>query len=109
MRTRCEECGGKVGTKNVEFSLYGERVGTFPAQVCTKCGEEVFDEATSDKIDEAAKKKGLWGLEADAKVTQVGSSLAVIINKRIADFIEIKKGREVTMHPVDKHKILIEF
>ncbi len=107
-RTTCEECGGKVVRKEVEFKLYGEIVGSFPAEVCTKCSEEIFDEKTSDAIDEAAKKKGLWGLGAPATITQIGSSIAVVINKRIADFMGLKKGKEVFVHPEDKHKITME-
>ncbi|MEK6858226.1 MAG: hypothetical protein AABX39_06580 [Nanoarchaeota archaeon] len=107
-RTKCEECGGKISKKNVEFKLYEESVGFFPADVCSKCGEEVFDEETSDKIDEATKEKGLWGLESKAKITEVGSSIAVVINKRIAQFIGLKKGEEVYLHPESRSKISIE-
>ncbi|MBI2079735.1 hypothetical protein HYT84_03150, partial [Candidatus Micrarchaeota archaeon] len=57
-RKNCEECGGKILKKDIEFSLYGQSLGYFPAEVCGKCGEEVFDEKTSDKIDEIAKEKG---------------------------------------------------
>lgn len=108
MREKCDECGGKLVKKDVEVKLYGESLGFFPAEVCLKCGEEVFDESTSDKIDEIAKKKGLWGLEAKAKVTQVGSSIALVINKKIAQFIGLKKGEEVYVHPESKKKIMIE-
>ena|SRR3989338_6047687 len=107
-REQCEECDGKLIKKSVEFKLYGESVGFFPAEVCTKCGEEVFDEATSDKIDEKAKEKGLWGLGSSAKVTQVGSSIALIINKKIADFLGLKRGEEVYIHPENKRRIVIE-
>ena len=107
-RNTCEECGGKIVKKNIEFKLYGELVGFFPAEVCTKCGEEIFDEKTSDQIDEAAKKKGLWGLGADAKIIKVGSSAAVVINKKIIQFLGLKKGEEVYVHPETKRKLVIE-
>lgn len=107
-RNKCEECNGKIIKKKIEFKLYGESVGFFPAEVCTNCGEEIFDESTSDKIDEIAKEKGLWGLESKAKITEVGSSIAVVINKKIAEFLGIKKGEEVYIHPESKHKIAIE-
>ena len=94
--------------KDVLFSVYGEELGKFPVEVCTKCGEELFDEATSQKMDEVAKKKGVWGLGAPAKVTQVGSSLAVVINKRIATFLQLQKGKEVYVHPEDKNKLIID-
>lgn len=107
-RIKCEECGGKIIKKNVEFRLYDELVGLFSAEVCAKCGEEVFDEKTSDEIDKAAKEKGLWGLESKAKITEVGSSIAVVINKKIAEFIGLKKGEEVYVHPESRNKISIE-
>ena len=76
-RKICEECKGKIIKKKVEFKLYGETLGKFPAEVCLKCGEKVFDEETSDKIDEIAKKKGLWGLDAQTKINKVGTSIIV--------------------------------
>lgn len=107
-REQCEECRGKIIKKEVEFKMYGESLGFFPAEVCTKCGEEIFTEETSDNIDEIAKKKGLWGLDAKAKVTQVGSSIALVINKKIAAFLNLKRGEEVYMHPENKRKVIIE-
>ena len=108
MRNKCEECGGKIVKRDVEFKLYGEPVGVFPAEVCTKCEEEVFDEETSGSIDAAAKAKGLWGLGANATVTQVGSSTALVINKKIANFMGLKKGERVYIHPESKHRIIID-
>ncbi len=107
-RKTCEECGGKIAMKKVEFTLFGESLGHFPAEVCAKCGEEVFDEATSAAIDLRAKDKGLWGLESHTKVTQVGSSYAVIINKKIAEFAGLRPGREVHIHPESKGRIVLE-
>lgn len=107
-REKCEECGGKIVQKKVEFALYEENLGFFPAEVCIKCGEEVFDEETSDKIDAAAKQKGLWGLSARTKIGKVGTSIAVTINKQIAQFMQLQKGKEVIVHPQTKKKLLIE-
>ncbi|MBI4148126.1 hypothetical protein HY490_02440 [Candidatus Woesearchaeota archaeon] len=73
-----------------------------------KCGEELFDEKTSDRIDEVAKKKGLWGLAARTKVGKVGTSIAVTINKSIAQFMNLQKGKEVYVHPESKRKLVIE-
>ncbi len=49
-RMNCEECGGKIIKKKVSFNMYGFSLGKFPAEVCTKCGEEVFGEDMSDHI-----------------------------------------------------------
>lgn len=106
-RKKCEECGGKVVKKKVDFSLYGTSLGKFDAEVCMKCGEKVFDEKISDKIDEIAKKKGLWGLDIKTKITQAGNSLAIRIPKKIVDFLKLKKEEQVFMHPQD-HKLVIE-
>ena len=48
-RNVCEECGGKVIHKQVDYILLGEKLGKFPAEICTKCGEQVFDEKVSEK------------------------------------------------------------
>lgn len=108
MRTKCEECNGKIIKKNVPFSLYTVHLGSFPAEVCAQCGEECFDEEASEMIDDAAKTKGLWGLSARAKVGVAGDSLIIRINKRMAKFLDLKKGAEVQMHPESKNKLVIE-
>jgi len=107
-RTKCDECGGKIVNKNVEFRLYDQIVGKFPAQVCERCGEECFDEGTSDMIDEAAKTKGLWGLGAKSKVGIAGDSFIIRINKKLARFLNLKKGGEVSLNPESRHKLVIE-
>jgi hypothetical protein len=107
-RTKCEECAGRIVRQKVEFELYGVRLGKFPADVCLKCGEEVFDEQASDRIDEIAKKKGLWGLSATTKVGKCGNALDIRLNKRIADFLGIHKGSGVTIAPESKKKLVIE-
>ncbi len=107
-RTTCEECGGRIIKKEVEYVFLGERLGDFPAEVCTKCSEEVFDEAITKKIAELAKKKGLWGLNAHAKVNKVGGSLGIMIHKKIADFLSLKKGEEIIMYPESKKRLVIQ-
>lgn len=106
-RQKCEECGGKIIKKQVDFSIYGTSLGKFPAEVCTKCGEEVFDEKTSEEIDKITKQKGLWGLSKKVKIVKIGNSLAVRIPKTISDFIGLKEGKEAIIKP-EGNKILIE-
>ena len=108
-KEKCYVCEkGILKNKLVDFSMYGISLGSFPAQVCTKCGEEFFSESASDQIDEEAKKHGLWGLEADTKVTQTGSSLAVTVNKQIAQFMRLQKGKKVHLQPENRNKLVIE-
>ncbi len=101
------ECGSKLIKKKVDFSMYGENLGKFEAFVCEKCGEQLFTEEASNQIDEAAKKKGLWGLEAKTKVGKAGDSVFVRINKKIVDFYGLEQGEEVTIVPKDKKELCI--
>lgn len=70
-RQKCEECGGSTINKKVDFKIYGISLGEFPAEVCSKCGEEIFDEKVSEDIDLLAKKKGLWGLDRKVKIEKL--------------------------------------
>ena len=107
-RTKCDECGGNIVKKDVDFRLYGVSLGNFPAQVCSKCGEECFDESTSERIDVVTKERGLWGLSATSKVGIAGDSFIIRVNKRLADFLDLKKGGEVSLRPESKNKIIVE-
>ena len=68
MRTKCDECGGKIIKKKIEYCIFGVSLGKFTADVCEKCGETCFDENTSRKMTQIAKEKGLWNLETKTKV-----------------------------------------
>lgn len=103
----CPECEGNLARKKVDFSMYGESLGEFPALVCSKCGSEYFDDETTGKIEKIAKQKGLWGLESQTKIAEVGNSYAIRISKRIFDFMDLKKGEEVTIKPESKKKLVI--
>lgn len=87
--------------------MFGTYLGEFPADICTKCGESFTSSETMQKIEDIAKKKGIWGLGRKTKITQTGNSLAVRIPKELADFLHLKKGKEAYIHP-DKDKIIIE-
>ncbi len=106
-RKICEECGGKIIKKQVEFNMYGFSLGEFPAEICTKCGEEVFDEEVSDQIEKITKEKGLYGLAVKTKIGVAGNTLDIRINKRIAEFVGLKKGKEVTILPEGKNKLVV--
>jgi YgiT-type zinc finger domain-containing protein len=104
---KCYECGGKIVKKKVPFKIYGTSLGNFVAEVCSKCGEKVFDEETSHEIERLAKNKGLWGMAKKVKIVKIGNSLAVRIPKHIAEFLQLKQGKETIMHP-EKKKLVIE-
>ena len=105
----CDECGGKVVVQETSFHLHGELLGNFPAEVCQHCGEKVFGEDIADRIDSLAKEKGLWNLSSRTKVAAIGTTLGVTFSKRLIDFINLQKGKEVLITPENKKKFTIEF
>ena len=106
---KCYLCNkGNLKRKPVAYELYNEHVGDFAAEVCDLCGETFFDEATSAKITVAAKAKGLWGLEAQTKIGQSGSTLDIRLPQKIINFAGLRKGAEVTIHPESKKRIVVE-
>lgn len=46
--------------------------------------------------------------EARTKIGQVGNSIDVKINKKLAQFAGFKKGEEVRVYPEGKNKLVIE-
>lgn len=106
-RTKCEECSGRIVRKDVDYSMYGVSLGKFPAEVCTKCGEEVFDEDVSDQIEKITKEKGLYGLGTRTKVGVAGNCLDIRINKKLAKFLGLKKGEEVSISPEGRNRLVV--
>jgi len=101
----CEKGALKKG--KIREAMFGVDLGEFPAEVCIKCGESFTDEETTRKIEEAAKKKGIWGLGMKTKIMKSGNSLAVRIPKKIADRLNLKQGTEAFIHPQD-NKLIVE-
>lgn len=108
VRKLCEECKGELKRQTVDFKLFEISLGRYPAEVCQKCGEKVFAEDISDKIDAAAKKKGLWGLAATTKIGMSGTSLSLTINKKISEFMDLRLGEEVSIHPESRKRLVVE-
>ena len=107
-KMKCPICNvGVLKKKNIEEVMFGISLGKFPAELCTQCGESFTDAETTMRIEDAAKKKGIWGLEMKTKITRTGNSLAVRIPKKIADFLNLKEREEVYIHP-DSKKLVIE-
>ena len=59
------------------------------------------------KIEQVAKKKGIWDLSAVTKITKTGNSLAVRIPKKIVDYLNLKNGEEAYVHP-EGNKLVVE-
>jgi len=105
---KCPVCeSGTLKRKKIKEYMFGVYLGEFPAQVCAECGESFTDSETTQKIEDAAKKKGIWGLGAATKITKTGNSLAVRIPKKVADYLSLKNGEEAYVYPED-HKLIIE-
>lgn len=105
---RCPTCNkGNLKKAKIKEEMFGFYLGEFPAQICSKCNESFTDEKTTKMIEDAAKTKGIWGLGKKTKITKTGNSLAVRIPKEIADFLNLKEGKEAYIHP-DKNKLVIE-
>jgi len=101
----CEK--GILRKEKTKKTMFGVYLGEFPAEICNKCGESFTDSKTTQKIEDAAKKKGIWGLGAQTKITKTGNSLAVRIPKKVVDYLKIETGKEVYIHP-DGRKLIIE-
>ncbi len=101
----CEK--GELKKGMIQENMFGVDLGKFPARICTKCGESFTDEKTTQAIQQKAKKKGIWGMGKMTKIAKSGNSLAVRIPKQIADYLNLKKGKEAFIHP-ENHKIVIE-
>ena len=102
----CEK--GKLIKKTVPYSVYGIELGKFPAEVCNKCEEQWFSEETARKIEKIEKEKGLFGLSKQSKISYSGNSLIVRIPKEIVKFMNLKKEKQILIHPEGKDRLLIE-
>ncbi len=108
---KCTHCNmGEYQKKKVPYTFLGEHIGTFEGLICTHCGETLFESASSDLIEKKVREKGLWGLRARSKISEVGNGLDVRIPKPLAQFLSLKKGKEIIIEPIDRNqlKIIIE-
>ncbi len=94
--------------KKAPYSYYDIDLGEFDADICKGCGEVFFTEEASDLIDKVAKEMGLWGLEHDSKISYSGNSLMVRIPKDIVEFMQLKKGEKIKIHPEGKTRLVVD-
>src|SRR3989344_1302450 len=98
---KCTQCRiGMYEKKKVPYVFLGEPFGQFEALVCRHCGETLFEAAASDKIESEVKKHELWALRARTKICEVGNALDVRIPKSHAEFLSMKKGKDVILEPM---------
>ncbi len=88
----CDKCGKQILRKKQDYILLGQNLGKFDALVCA-CGEVMFEGTEFEKIEAAAKKKGVWGVGRAARTTigTSGNALDVRLPKSVVDFLELKK------------------
>ncbi|MFH1065867.1 MAG: AbrB/MazE/SpoVT family DNA-binding domain-containing protein [Nanoarchaeota archaeon] len=104
---KCGICRTEMKEKLVEHKEFGISLGKFPAMVCSKCNEKFYDSATVDKIQSASKKAGLFGMVSRVKAAKIGNSIAIRVPKEIAEFVHLKPGTEVIIHP-EGNKVILE-
>ena len=105
---QCPMCKkGVLKRGRIKENMFGVYLGEFPADICSKCGESFTDAETTRKIEEAAKRRGIWGMGVKTRITRTGNSLAVRIPKKLADFLKLKEGEDAYIHP-DAGKLVIE-
>ena len=106
--TLCPLCEkGTLKKGMIKESMFGVYLGEFPGEICDACKESFTDTTTMQKIEDVAKRKGIWGLGSKTKITKTGNSLAVRIPKKIADHLKLKNGKEAYIHP-ENDKLIIE-
>jgi len=103
----CPICHGKLVRRKIEYKIMEERIGIFPAEICQKCGEQFFRKEISLAIEGVARDKGIWDLRSKTKVSEVGNSLAIRINKKLSNYLNLKKGEEIIINPENKQKLVL--
>lgn len=98
----CEK--GVLSKQKVAVEKYGSLVGTFTAEVCPACGEQIFASKEAGKIEKKIKQLDLWGLPVESRIYKVGGNFVVSIKKKVAQSLGIDKPMSVTLIPQAKHK-----
>lgn len=88
--------------------MFGVSLGTYPAEVCTECGETFVDGETMDAIEAKAKELGLWGLAKKVTVRKSGNSLVVSIPADLARFLHLRGGEDALLRPEAKRRLVLE-
>lgn len=106
---KCPVCGkANLRREKRRAEQDGFDLGVYMAETCPSCGEIFWNQKDVVKMEQRAKQIGIWGLEQRTKVATVGNSLAVRIPKRLADFLRLRQGVEVLIHPLGRDKLVIE-
>lgn len=106
---KCPICDkGNLNKEMIKVEHFGVYFGDYDGLKCDSCGESFLESEATEEVIQKAKEKGIFGIEARTKVAKSGNSLSIRIPKKIAEFLKLKKGKEIKMHPADKNKLIIE-
>ncbi len=104
----CYECEkGNLKKQFVEYKQYDISLGKFEAEVCNNCSEVFYSSASVEKIEKESKAKGLFGLGAKTKIGTSGNALDIKIPKSLVTFLNVKKGQEARIEPIDKKRFQV--
>jgi YgiT-type zinc finger domain-containing protein len=105
----CPACRtGSLHRKSVRQVMFGVDLGSYPAEVCSECGEAFLTGESVHQVEARAKELGLWGRASKVKVARSGNSLVVRIPSSLARYLDLKSGQEVTVVPDQKHRLILE-
>lgn len=83
-------------------------IGKYEADVCSECGEELFDRDVVKQIEKREVELGVFGLSRETKIKKIGASYGLIIPKALVKYFNIKERLKVLLTPEGKHKLLVK-
>ena len=101
-------CGGKLKKAYTQVEFFGIDFGVRPCEVCSQCGSEYLNDETLQEIEKEVKRRKLFGLEKQARITKSGNSLVIRISPEIAKFSDIHYNDSVRMYPLAKNKLALD-
>lgn len=101
-------CGGTLKKSQCSVEFYGIDFGIRDCEMCTSCGSEYLDQEVMKSLEEEVKKRKIFALERNVKVTKSGNSLVIRVPREIAEFLNIGYLSSLRMFPVEKGRLEIE-
>lgn len=105
-------CGAEMKKIRTDMDLYDGSVVVkdVEAYYCEECDEEVF---TSKQAEEAQRKlkkiyPGFEPFAVEKKIAKLGNSLSIPVSKEIADFVHLKKGKEVKITVKSRNRLIVD-
>jgi len=104
-------CGSKMDEIKTEMDFFDGKVVVkdVNAFYCPRCKEELFESKEGDRLFEQVSKLGIvQAFESRKKITKVGNSFALPISKELANYMQIKKGREVQIKVQNPKRLIVD-